>query len=70
MPLFKLLPGLPSGTFSSTTAFFGGIFLVRLLWRTGINIAHQTGLRGAVNAELAAGIRTRYVKEEKMKGVQ
>jgi hypothetical protein len=26
IPLFKLLPGLPSRTFSSFTAFFGGIF--------------------------------------------
>lgn len=26
MPLFKLLPGLPRRTFSSLTAFLGGIF--------------------------------------------
>lgn len=30
MPLFKLLPGLPSGIFSSTTCFLGGILFLDL----------------------------------------
>ena len=40
IPLFKLFPGRPKSTFSSLTAFLGGIFLLFLLandlvWRRG-----------------------------------
>lgn len=31
IPLFKLLPGRPSSTFSCLTSFFGGIFFFLLL---------------------------------------
>lgn len=41
IPLFKLLPGLPSRTFSSLTAFFGGIFLDFAYVRTNVSVTFR-----------------------------
>lgn len=53
MPLFRLLPGLPSRIFSSLTAFFGGIFLLDAYVRRGEREGEKSGdsdtRRAAVN---------------------
>jgi hypothetical protein len=73
MPLFKLLPGLPRRSFSSLTAFLGGIFLLLLFAyaRSGVVEKKRTGeekarkVVGHSSAVLAAGCGRRGIKEKK-----